>query len=651
MQVLQSNTLLQGGKYRIERVLGQGGFGITYLAEHTGLCQKIAIKEFFMKEFCERDEDTLHVTIGSTWSREVVMHCKEKFLREARNIAQLDHPNIVRVHDVFKENGTVYYVMEYLRGGTLKDMTDRHPLQEAQAVSLIKKVAQALGYIHEHKMLHLDVKPGNILLRKPEVPVLIDFGISKRYDEEGNATTSTIMGLSQGYAPLELYNQKLQTFSPATDIYSLGATLYNMLTGKTPPYAAEIAEEGVPIRELKEKGISESCIKVIENAMKLRGLRTQSVGEFLDSFNGNESVGKDTEKTIMIAKMDNGDVQNGLDISEMESLKRIKLLASKINKKYDCLYSFHEGLAHVKLDGKWGFIDTNGKEIIPCKYDGVESFHEGLAYVTLNGKYGFIDTKGKEVIPCRYDDAYSYSEGLASVGFNGKWGYIDTKGKEVIPCKYDWGGIFHEGLAFVAIKGGLNLFKCFFGSKFGVINTKGELIVPGKWKGISSFSMGLARVELNQKWGFIDTKGKEIIPYKYDYADEFFEGLAVVRLNGKWGFIDTKGKEVIPCKYDWAYSFSECLARVELNGKWGFIDRKGKEVIPYKYEDDVLYPFSEGLAGVKLNGKWGFIDSKGKEIIPCKYDDISNFHEGLAIVQLNGKYGYIDEYGHCTLDY
>ena len=125
MQHLQPNSILQGGKYKIEKILGQGGFGITYLAEQTMLGRQVAIKEFFMKELCERNESTNHVTSGTEGSREAVGRYREKFLKEARNIARLNHPNIIRIIDVFEENGTAYYVMEYAVNGSLADKVKR----------------------------------------------------------------------------------------------------------------------------------------------------------------------------------------------------------------------------------------------------------------------------------------------------------------------------------------------------------------------------------------------------------------------------------------------------------------------------------------------------------------------------------------------
>jgi hypothetical protein len=347
------------------------------------------------------------------------------------------------------------------------------------------------------------------------------------------------------------------------------------------------------------------------------------------------------------------------------------LYAQNDTKGYDDVYSFSEGLAMVKLNGKWGFIDKTGKEIIPLKYDGAHSFSEGLVVVELNEKYGFIDTTGKEVIPLKYDDAWSFSEGLANVKLNGKWGIIDKTGKEVIPPKYDDAWSFSEGLAMVKLnakygfidKTGKEVIPLKYdragyfseglvwielNEKYGFIDTTGKEVIPPKYDGAYSygaypFREGLARVKLNEKYGFIDTTGKEVIPLKYDDAYPFREGLAMVKLNDKWGGIDTTGKEVIPPKYDDAWSFSEGLAMVELNGKWGFIDKTGKEVIPLKY--DIAGDFSEGLALVELNEKYGFIDTTGKEVIPLKYDRAWNFKEGFAIVELNGKQGFIDRTG------
>ena len=208
--ILPANTTLQGGRYQIINTLGQGGFGITYLARQTGLDRKVAIKEFFMKDLCNRDETTSHISVGSSGCIEMVNRFKTKFLKEARNIARLNHQHIVRILDVFEENGTAYYVMEYAEGGSLAEKVKRcGALPESEAVRYILQVADALGYIHEQKMNHLDIKPANIMLNAKDDAILIDFGLSKQYDAEtGSQTSTTPVGISEGYAPMEQYKQR-----------------------------------------------------------------------------------------------------------------------------------------------------------------------------------------------------------------------------------------------------------------------------------------------------------------------------------------------------------------------------------------------------------------------------------------------------------
>ena len=272
---------MQGGKYRIERELGHGGFGITYLAVQTGLNRRVAIKEFFMAEYCNRDAETSHVSVPSEGSKELVARFRNKFVKEAQNIACLKHPHIIGIHDVFEENGTAYYVMEYLDHGSLADLVkQRGRLPEADALRYTRQIADALSYIHARKMNHLDVKPGNILVDEADGAVLIDFGLSKRYDDEGNQTSTTPVGISHGYAPLEQYKKSgVGTFSPATDIYSLGATLYKLVTGSTPPDANDVSEDGLPPFP---SSVSAAVAAAVEQAMQPRRKdRPQSVDAFL----------------------------------------------------------------------------------------------------------------------------------------------------------------------------------------------------------------------------------------------------------------------------------------------------------------------------------------------------------------------------------
>lgn len=297
---LKSGTHLQNGKYKIERVLGQGGFGITYLATQELLDRKVCIKEFFFKEYCERDETTSHVSLGTQSNHEIVERFLNKFLKEARTISQLDHPNIIHIHDIFKENNTAYYVMEYIEGESLLDRVNRYgAMSEADAIAYIKQVSQALDFIHQRSINHLDVKPANIMVCQTDnKAILIDFGLSKQYDEQGGQTSTTPVGISHGYAPMEQYNVGgVSMFSPQTDIYSLGATLYKLVTGITPPQAAEVLNEGLP--ELPNK-LSYGVKTAITKAMQVRKKdRPENVKDFLDML-GNNSPEKSNEETKTI---------------------------------------------------------------------------------------------------------------------------------------------------------------------------------------------------------------------------------------------------------------------------------------------------------------------------------------------------------------
>ena len=282
--MLQAGTILHG-TYKIEKILGQGSFGITYLAEHTNLGKKVAIKEFFMKELNSRGEDG---SITGMSDSSLSQNYCQKFKKEAINLSRLDHPNIVRVTDSFSENGTFYYVMDFIEGQNLNDYIKSHYIDEAEAVSIIRSVADALIYMHEEKhMLHLDLKPGNVMRRNDGHIFLIDFGLSKHYSTDGHPETSTTIGLgTAGYAPIEQGNKaKNGEFRPTIDVYALGATFYKLLTRETPPPASDlVSDDELLENKLREKGVSDNLIKVVTEAMcpNVRK-RTQSVREFRDA--------------------------------------------------------------------------------------------------------------------------------------------------------------------------------------------------------------------------------------------------------------------------------------------------------------------------------------------------------------------------------
>ena len=278
---LPNGHLLQNGKYKLTHVVGQGGFGITYkgvwyteVKGPLGTVQTevpVCIKEYFFKDYCYRDADSLAVCVHSATGKQLFDKFKEKLIKEARILSEVHHPYIVNVLEVFEEHNTAYIAMEYIDGYSLKSLLGKEGmLPEQQAIRYIRQIGEALQFVHEKSILHLDVKPSNILIDKQGNARLIDFGVSKRYDIEQEETSTTLLTLSKGFAAIEQYdNEGIQQFSPCPDIYSLGATLYNLLTGKIP--TESILRATRPLKRPRElnPAISEQTEAVILRAMQI----------------------------------------------------------------------------------------------------------------------------------------------------------------------------------------------------------------------------------------------------------------------------------------------------------------------------------------------------------------------------------------------
>lgn len=289
---LPKGTILHGKSfvYQIDNVLGQGSFGITYLASikingalgSIDANVKVTVKEFFMANFNGRQGCT--VTSGSQDG--MYGYYKHKFTQEAINLSKLHHPNIVNVLEAFEENNTVYYAMEYIDGGSLdKKIEQNQKLSEKQCVELTKQIGSAVSFMHDNMMLHLDLKPSNIMLKQNGDAVLIDFGLSKQYTENGEPETLTkVGGGTPGYAPLEQISYRDGKGFPVTmDVYALGGTMYKMLTGVRPPEASDILEDGFPLHELTNRNVSEHTAVVIAKAMMpKRSERYQSVMDMIN---------------------------------------------------------------------------------------------------------------------------------------------------------------------------------------------------------------------------------------------------------------------------------------------------------------------------------------------------------------------------------
>ena len=232
------NDAMLSGRYKIVRYISSGGFANTYEAIDTRLEKRVAIKELFIDGVCNRADEDGTVAVGVVTNEPMFKAQKDKFKKEALRLSGCSHPNIVRVYDVFEENNTIYYAMDFIEGKSLA--TFNRPMPEAKVQKYLMQILDALEYIHSRSILHLDLKPANIMIDGNDNVVLIDFGASKIVDENGDfKSTTSQMAYTPGYAPLEQTSgaSKVGSYS---DIYALGATLFNLFTGKTPPMIDEI---------------------------------------------------------------------------------------------------------------------------------------------------------------------------------------------------------------------------------------------------------------------------------------------------------------------------------------------------------------------------------------------------------------------------
>lgn len=294
-QLLPIGTVV-AGRYRVDQTLSSGGFGNTYVVFDLRFEERWAMKEFFMKGVSERDGNTTSVSVSAA-SKPQFEAQRAKFNKEAKRLRKLRHPGIVHVEDLCDDNGTSYYVMDYIGGGSLSELVKRHgPLSEERVRQLLPDLLGALEHVHAQQMWHLDIKPGNIMLNDNNRPVLIDFGASKQLGGAGGAySTSVGMTYTEGYAPTEQIEQNIDRIGPWTDLYAVGATLYNLLTGKKPPLLSDIQVAGLEAFDFP-KNISEQMRTLILWLMRMNPngrFRPKSVAEVREflSLDSTETAG------------------------------------------------------------------------------------------------------------------------------------------------------------------------------------------------------------------------------------------------------------------------------------------------------------------------------------------------------------------------
>ena len=290
MQEQNQHSLKNGAvinHYRIIRVLGAGGFGITYLAEDVSLGMEVVIKEYFPNEFAIRNGDS--TIMSKTASDRDFTKGMQRFKEEAQILAKFNHPSIVKILGYFETNNTAYFVMEYEEGIDLSQYMKQlnKSMSQEEIVTIIMPILEGLKEVHKYNYLHRDIKPGNILLRKNHSPVLIDFGASKL--AIGEASKSITSMLTEGYAPLEQYSTDIKQQGPFTDLYAVGAVIYKMITGDVPPSAQtrsyQLLQDGhdpyKALSSMKLNGYNKNFIVAVDRALAIKAReRQQSIQDF-----------------------------------------------------------------------------------------------------------------------------------------------------------------------------------------------------------------------------------------------------------------------------------------------------------------------------------------------------------------------------------
>jgi len=302
---LQKNTLQPGHKlfwYAVERVLGQGGFGITYLAQDTNLDKSVAIKEFLPSEIAVRSAD-FTIQPKSESHEEQYQSLLDRFLSEAKTLARFDHPNIVRVYSVFEANHSAYIVMRYEQGKPLNQiLKQKRTVPEEKLLDIVLPILDGLSYVHKQGFIHRDIQPANVYIRNDGSPVLLDFGSARQ--AIGESHTLTIL-VAPGYAPFEQYYSSGSEQGPWSDIYGMGATLYRAVAGVAPVDAIERSKGMlgstrdvlVPAKIVGKGRYSDNFLTAIDHALEFNEKdRPQTVMEWAVEIRG-ESTSINDQQT------------------------------------------------------------------------------------------------------------------------------------------------------------------------------------------------------------------------------------------------------------------------------------------------------------------------------------------------------------------
>ncbi|MDR3137457.1 MAG: protein kinase [Tannerellaceae bacterium] len=476
---LPEGYTLQDGKYRIDTVVGQGGFGITYRGVwrtvvkgslgSTATEVPVAIKEYFFRDYCSRGTDGFEVQVHSATGEELFGKFKEKLLAEARILSAVQHKYIVGVLEVFEENHTAYIVMEYIKGCSLKEKIEKDGrLPEAVALRYIGQIGEALSFVHERQIIHLDIKPSNILIDERDNARLIDFGVSKRFDFPEEVTSTTILALSKGFAAIEQYDSEgTLEFSALPDIYSLGATLYYAVTGQVPTESILRATRELIDPRQFNPDLSIDTTRLILHAMEtVPEKRFGSVKEMLRmseeevkevTAGRQESLSAEEETVVLRVKKES--VATGKEALPTKRKAYITMAGAIVAALV--LFVFFILLIRMNTTAKEKkeevvHTDTKTNHDAPPS-EGDTSTTEEVAPV--NPVHD--NTPTQEDISTAYEVKKIAFGRLRIVKKRsiGLYGAIDADGKERIPCKYLYNDSAPEGRAFARVDGLFDIYN------------------------------------------------------------------------------------------------------------------------------------------------------------------------------------------------
>lgn len=346
-------------EYEFQEVLGQGGFGITYLAIDVNLNKKVAIKEYFPREFSGRDSGYTVRPLGNSDDRDTFEWGLKRFLDEARTLALFEDPNIISVKRFIEANGTAYLVMDYCDGLPLDEIIRRDgPLIEIKLISILKPLLFSLEKIHSMHFLHRDIKPANIFIRGDNSPVLLDFGSARQLLNENSRTVTALA--SMGYAPFEQYASNGKQ-GPWTDIYSLGMTMYRAMTGDKPQGAPDrILEDNiVPLKKRLSGRFNQSLLAGIDSAIEVKPVnRPQSIEELRKIlFPTNTSINK--IKNIPIETASKDKISQFINYYKVDEKTAIEMINYKIWRQNDLFIyktyryeKLEDAIAYAKIEEK-----------------------------------------------------------------------------------------------------------------------------------------------------------------------------------------------------------------------------------------------------------------------------------------------------------